>query len=403
MPPELTLIATVGMTADPILASIVEHEAQAVVLIASQGSLGTAAKIREEFPSLQHHVLTLNDAESITESFTKARAALKIAKSWESRAIVAEIAGGTKPMTAGLVLALSGFGLTFSYVGGMERNPETGRVIPGRERIRTLEDPTERFHVGEWSAFRAAWNGWRMRSAAEVLENLLRNDTGLSPSEKRFYKHLLLVTNGLDAWDRFHHKKALELLERGMPVALAVAEAWHHGAKMRVLGYLEERLPFLRGLVDKGNKPTEKLLADLLANARRRANAGRYDDALARLYRAVALTAEADLYHQTGIVLHDPTTWPKELPKGYKQQLEEALGLKNILDLVFDIQLALGHKETRAQKLRGLWGQLEPLLKRRHESILAHGTRPVEQEDYEAFMAIFEELGVEEAPPWPRW
>jgi len=170
-PPERTLIATVGYTADPLLASVVEHEPEAVILLASQDTLEVAARLRSEFPELRHHVLVIDDSESLTEAFRKAREALVLARSWESRAIVAEIAGGTKPMTAGLTLALSGMGVTFSYVGGAERDPSTGRVVPGRERVRVLEDPTERFHVAEWRAFRAAWNGWRFQTAQSVIDD----------------------------------------------------------------------------------------------------------------------------------------------------------------------------------------------------------------------------------------
>jgi len=87
-----------------------------------------------------------------------------------------------------------------------------------------------------------------------------------------------------------------------------------------VLGELEEQLSFLRKLVEEEGKPTENLLEDLLANAERRAETGRYDDALARLYRALELAAEADLYHRTGIVLGAPDTWPESLPERFLDQ-----------------------------------------------------------------------------------
>jgi len=397
------LIATVGGVADPLLASIVEHEPDALILIASQQTLGIAARVREEFPEIHAHVLSLTDAESLSEAFALGREALRLARVWDSRAVVADITGGTKPMTAGVTLALSGQGVTFSYVGGEARDPDTGRVVSGRERVRVLEDPTERFHLREWRAFQAAWNGWRMKTAAHLLQAILRDEAGLSPAEQRFYRSLLEVVHGLDAWDRFHHRRALEALERALPVALAVAEAWRHGAKVRVLSELEEQLPFLRKLVEKEGKPTENLLKDLLANAERRAETGRYDDALARLYRAIELLAEADLYHRSGIVLKAPETWPDKVPEGYRQRATTALGLKQTLDLVFDLQLWLGLENTRAQRLRGMWNELEPLLNKRHESILAHGTRPVEPDDYRAFVEVFQRLGVEKARSWPRW
>jgi hypothetical protein len=54
---------------------------------------------------------------------------------------------------------------------------------------------------------------------------------------------------------------------------------------VRVLKGLEALLPHLQSIVEAGEKPTSPLLQDLLANAERRAALGRFDDALARLYR----------------------------------------------------------------------------------------------------------------------
>jgi len=398
---ERALIATVGRTEDPILVGIVEHEPELVLLLASQETLGTVARVQEEFPEIEFRTLILGDAESLTESFRRAREAYRWAKERGARTLVADITGGTKPMTAGATLALSGMGVVFSYVGGSKRDPETGRVQSGQERIRVLEDPTERYHEADWRAFKANWNAWRMDAAAAVLDRILRLPL-LGPAERRFYRHLTEVVRGLAAWDRFHHREALEQIERGLPVALAIAEAWRHGNKARVLRSLEGELPCLKRLVEKTGKPTFGLLADLLANAERRAEAGRYDDAVARLYRAVELAVEADLYTRTGIVLRDPDTWPPELGSDLRERGHHA-GLKAVVDLIFDIDLRLGNEGTLAQRIRGGWGQIEPFLERRHRSILAHGTTPVNEEDYRSFRGLFENWGVRSAAPWPRW
>lgn len=104
-------------------------------------------------------------------------------------------------------------------------------------------------------------------------------------------------------------------------VALGVAEAWGHGAKVRVLRGLEEGLPHLEAVVVAGGKPTFALLQDLLANAERRAELGRFDDALARLYRALELAAEADIHERLGFILKDPKTWPEGFPQTLKERI----------------------------------------------------------------------------------
>jgi len=126
------------------------------------------------------------------------------------------------------------------------------------------------------------------------------------------------VVEGLMEWDRFRHREAWERLSVHLPLALAVAEAWGHGAKVRVLKGLEALLPHLKGIVEAGPKPTFLLLQDLLANAERRAALGRFDDALARLYRALELAVEADVHERLGFSLKDPRTWPEGFPEGLR-------------------------------------------------------------------------------------
>jgi len=399
---ERVLIATVGYTEEPLQFSIVEHEPQGLLLIASQDSLDVAARIRRSYSELLSRVLILEDAESLTEAYKVARKAYAQAKEWEATVVVADLSGGTKPMTAGVALALSGLGVTFSYVGGGKRD-EHGRVVTGSERLRLLEDPTERFHRMELRAFKNAWNYGRMEAAADNLKRILQREALLSPSEKRFYRNLLLVVEGLGAWDRFQHSKALEQLQEGLPVALAIAEAWRHGSKVRVLSGLEVQLGPLRQIVEKAGYPTHALLADLLANADRRAEAGHYDDAVARLYRALELAAEADLYHRTGIVLTKRKTWPRDLKPFLVKRTEQLLGLQSVLDLIFDIDVQLGNQGTLAQRLRARKERMGDVLHKRHRSILAHGTEPVSEEDFRAFRQVFEDLGLQAAPAWPRW
>ncbi|BDG19019.1 CRISPR-associated protein [Thermus thermophilus] len=398
------LILTVGTTREPLEVALAEHAPQGVVFLASQASHPVAAElVRDYGGSFRHHTLLLEDAESLMEAYQKALLALRKALEWEATAIVADLTGGTKPMAAGLVLALTGRGVVFSYVGGEARDPGTGRVLAGKERLRLLEDPTARLGLREWAGFTRAWNALNLGMALAELESLLRRD--LSPSEARFYGAMKGVVEGLMEWDRFRHREAWARLSVHLPLALAVAEAWGHGAKVRVLKGLEALLPHLKGIVEAGPKPTFLLLQDLLANAERRAALGRFDDALARLYRALELAVEADVQERLGFFLKDPRTWPEGFPEGLRERILKPRGLMDLLDAAFDLDLAFGEQGTLAQRLYGEKNRLQALLQRRHESILAHGTRPVGEEDYTALRDFL--MGLDERlrplPPWPRF
>lgn len=398
------LILTVGTTREPLEVALAEHAPEGVVFLASQESHPVAAELLRDYGnSFRHHTLLLEDAESLLEAYQKALQALRKALEWEAKTIVADLTGGTKPMAAGLALALTGRGVVFSYVGGQQRDPGTGRVLSGHERLRLLEDPTARFGLREWAGFTRAWNGLNLGAASYELEELLKKP--LSPSETRFYGAMKGVVEGLMEWDRFRHQEALRRLSAHLPVALAVAEAWGHGGKVRVLQALEDLLPHLEAIVKAGGKPTFALLQDLLANAARRAELGRFDDALARLYRALELVVEVDVYERLGLDLKDRTTWPEGLPEGLKERILKSRGLMDLLEVAFDLDLAFGQKGTLAQRLYGEKNRLQAPLHKRHESILAHGKRPVEREDYERlrdFLAGLDER-ITPLPPWPKF
>jgi CRISPR-associated protein (TIGR02710 family) len=399
--PDKVLILSVGQTLEPLEFALSEHTPGGVVFVASQGSQAVAGElIRRYGGGLRYHTLLLDDPESLGEVFRKGREALHKALEWEARAIVADITGGTKTMSAGLVLALTGQGVTFSYVGGEQRDQQ-GRVLSGTERMRQLEDPTYRYGLREWDGFRRAWNQGDFPAARDFIKELRARP--LTPSEKRFYTHLEGITQGMEDWDLFRHKEAWQGLERNLEPALGVAEAWRHGAKVRVLHSLNEARVRLRQILDKEHKPTFVLLADLLANARRRQARQRYDDALARLYRAIELAAEADVFERSGIVLRDPQTYPSSL-----QQLAgragRILGLKETLGLAFELDTALKNTSTTAQRLYGDYqSRLQNPLQARNQSILAHGIKPVDAEDLKPLWAYLGSLGLEAAPDWPAW
>ncbi|MCS6867906.1 TIGR02710 family CRISPR-associated CARF protein [Thermus sp.] len=394
------LILTVGQTIEPLEFSLTEHAPlSGVVFVASQSSYPVAGELLRRYGDhFRHYTLLLNDHEDLNEAYRKGIEALRKALEWDGRPILADISGGTKTMVAGLTLALSGKGVTFSYVGGSQRDSQ-GRVVSGSERMRHLEDPTYRYGLREWEGFRRAWNGADFRAAQDFLSELLARP--LTPSEERFYTHLRGVAEGMLDWDLFHHKAAWQKLEEHLEPALAVAEAWGHGAKVRVLQELKEAKGRLRAILDKEGKPTLALLADLMANAERRAARGRHDDALARLYRAVELAAEADLYERTGIELRNPSTYPDSLQD---LKARKVSGLKEALGLIFEIDTRLGHSGTLAQRLYGDYtGRLQGLLQQRNQSILAHGIKPVRPEVLEGLRSYLAELGLKPAPAWPSW
>ena len=170
-----------------------------------------------------------------------------------------------------------------------------------------------------------------------------------------------------------------------------------------MLNTLKARLPELEAIAKNNlsGHPTSRVLADLLTNAERRAEVGRYDDALARLYRATELALEAHFYEKYGFFLHKPKSWPKELKRRVSRR--PAHGLFNVLERAAKLSWALGEKGTLPLLLYAQKDKLQKLTDDRNRSILAHGVVPVEKEDYEKFKAFLLGQGLKPAEPWPRW
>lgn len=126
------------------------------------------------------------------------------------------------------------------------------------------------------------------------------------------------------------------------------------------------------------NKYSLHILADLMANAERRAQEGKYDDAVARLYRAVEVIAQMILAQKgidTSAVSLDQL--PPEWQVTYQQDKEP---LKLGQEKAFALLESLGHpagKQYRENK------NLRNYLSKRNSSILAHEMEPVGKNVYE--------------------
>lgn len=135
---------------------------------------------------------------------------------------------------------------------------------------------------------------------------------------------------------------------------------------------------------------------------------GRYDDALARLYRAIEMAVEADILERTGVLLYDETTFVGE----YKDHLSwagrylKASGLREALNVAAGFDGALGATNTLAQRLYAEYtgkGLLGSFLENRNKSILAHGHRPVSGAHYTELRDYLRGFGLEPAPAWPAF
>lgn len=278
------------------------------------------------------------------------------------QARVADYTGGTKTMTAALVVAaLDTPGVELRLVAGtradlVKTRDGTQESIPAAvEQTRFQRELT--LHLSHWAShdYAAAAHGIaRMGASANAALRARRQQT-------------LHLSQVFEHWDRFDHHGAYALLE---PYRARIGEK------------LSMHITALRELAEGSGAKAEALrLWDLLLNAERRALARRYDDATARLYRLLEWTAQW--------VLETTHGWrTADLPKN----IAEAQGIpagpkgKYQTGLRGAWQLVATHCPGAAADFFAAEGErmLDHLLKR-NRSILAHGREPLSQPEWDAF------------------
>lgn len=274
--------------------------------------------------------------------------------------LVADYTGGTKTMSAALVAAaLDMEGVELQVVTGPRVN--LVRVESGEQAVPA---PVERVRVRR--RLREALSLWRHHGyaeAAELLRPLRVRDRVLTGELQR----ALALSEAFADWDRFDHTAARQRLD----------------GFRKVLGPVAKEL---LGAIDRlcsdhpGREPLR--IFDLWRNAQRRAAQGRYDDAVARLYRVSEWAAQWLLREFTGI---DTAEVPRErVPDGVNLSTNREGRLQAGLFSAWE--LASHHV---GPDVAAFWAAekdtLRDLLKRRNASILAHGFTPVDRDGWERF------------------
>ena len=216
-------------------------------------------------------------------------------------------------------------------------------------------------------------------AAVKELEGLLQ-EMELPREFKQELEKWRNLCAAFECWDRFQHSEALNLLKPFM----STPKTRSYGIFLRqvIHSRLQIDMPFEAKGGTKGHG--YELILDLLLNAERCKAQQRYDDGLARIYRAVELLAQMRLLYEYKIETGelDLKRIPEELHEKYNQYRSLAtgkieLGLDKSYKLLEDLQDPLGqHYQENLQKVRNA-------LTGRNHSFLAHGFTPVSGEDYE--------------------
>lgn len=378
------LICTVGGSPEPVVAALKHWRPARVRFVHTPETKGDVEakivpKARDEGVDLdagRYDLFKLPDGQDLASCLDQLRQLTPEVMQWAARGnefqVVVDFTGGTKCMSTSVGLQASRWPCLFSYVGGSKRTKDgVGVVVSGAEKVVYQANPWDALGYQAVEDFVVLFDQRAFLAAGNVAAAA---KTRVSrPDRKRELAVLEHLAQAFDAWDRFDHKASNAMLENvtksandlravlGSPKGNAVLD----GAAL-LAGHLRE--------LCQAAPPSRHHVLDLLANAKRRKDEGRIDDAVARLYRAIEAVAQVALKERHGIESTEKIPLdriPETLRREWASRANEgvvALGLQDAYGLLVSLKDPLGEKFRSAV----LNGTKSPLVAR-NRSILAHG------------------------------
>ncbi len=357
--------------------------------------------------TLQWECVRLDDPDDLNTCYQQIRPALS---AWLDRRrlrpeeVYFDLTGGTKPMSAALTLAAVERIPFYHYVSGEREKEGLGTVITGTERPVTGPNPWMQLAIRQRELADQLFEQGHVEAASELLDQAAQIATERSETLRAFARLCRVLTK----LDLFQFK--------GLPNELGqcqrlVEVAFEQRGANKLISWLREFREHVQALdaESRSQRDHPRSLLELLANARRRHRQGRYDDAIARLYRAVELFAQNRLHAafgatsgrisltslDGGVAAELRSAFPDDLMDGNCLQLSCAKAFSALKCSPFQ----------EDHRLPEVYERLKPALEKRNQSWLAHGTRPAEAADFDQmWMLVVGEIGIVESaiPEWPR-
>lgn len=365
---------SVKSLAHGLLSAIIHYNPDKIVFFGSADSKETVSSLKEQYREekkkglADDEFIMITGVDDFNECFGKMRRKIE---ECEDHGIIIDYTSGTKTMTMSAAICSMLYHKKLNLISG-ERGKD-GIVIPGTEnqREQNLYSAYDELLLDK---VKDLFNSYRFEDARSTLnEIVILKDRGT-------YGKMI---DAYDRWDKFTHNAAFEILKDVKD------------------GRVSENKAFLGKLVH--NKDLKFFIVDLINNAARRIEEGKYDDAVARLYRTIELIAQTRLMNMKLIEegrFKDYMVFAirldmlkeklgDEAVNKYRDGHEEKdtengvikVGLSGSYALLYDLNDELGLKFNGD-------GRLQNLLQSRNRSILAHGLAPVEKNSAEELFGI---------------
>ena len=400
------MIASVGGSPDPVRKALDDGRPPYALFVVSSAS---RSQVEDEIlPGLgyvpQYGYSEISDHQDIGICYQKIRTDIERwlnERRLGTEDVYVDITGGTKAMSAALMLAAVERFKNFTYVGGSSRDSNNlGTVLTGSEHVVRCQNPWITYAVRELERANGLLEGFYADSAAAILEDAARK---CDESQRARLEAFAGLAKALGLADRFDFKGAHNEFRR-----------WRQKLELALDYPLYQSLTFLHehwktvGDQVKHNDQTagRETLLELIANAERRAKQSRYDDAVGRLYRAVELRGQQLVRQAFGAELGKVSM--ECFPASREDVIEKLgqpddglykLGVQNLFQI-----LEFSEDETLRDQAH-IYDCLINHLQKRNNSLLAHGLLSVKKESFESFwesVISALELCDSDIPRWPQ-
>lgn len=393
------LLISVGGSPDPVIYSLNEHRPDHVWFLCSEQTLGDASKIYRdlilEFPewNLVMETIKVDRFEELGPCYQSLRREIPLLLSKhriQPENVIVDYTGGTKTMSAALVLAAMDHFRSFSYIGGHQREKGgKGVTIAGKERVFFSSNPWAELAVREVERARDLWRAAHFDAAAEVLQIASKQHP-----QAFLFETIALVARALAERHRLDFASALKTLseaEKRLP-------ALFDGRNDTGLSHFVEKTKLLCAKCAKKDSSSSVLLDELLDNTLRTASQNRFEDAAARLYRCLEMQLQIWLFETSkGVFKSGRTSTPKEQLEPIYQSCDRIrvhpgfgdirLGMEDIIHLLHHLGDPRVEALMRDLQL-GNNGRVRNAANTRNSGILAHGVEAIGKGGFEDFKSV---------------
>jgi CRISPR-associated protein (TIGR02710 family) len=388
------LIITVGGSDEPIVAAIKSYKPDFIYFVCSAGNSRSASTqmvdgkgdvcIRQkeirckkchevivkgeyypsiisqsQYPTDRYQKIEILNPDNFQDVYVKVSNIVEDAKK-KGHEIIADFTGGTKTMSSVLaMISALNFEIKPSLTIG-QRNDLIKTKIGSTPSIINFDVArsetiftTVNILISKYLYF----------PAKSILETLLR--FGFEEHIAQKIRNKCIFCDAFGKWDIFEYEKAYEILK--------------NSAKQ-----YKEEFSYLLKLLGKEKCTGYEPVFDLISNAERQSQNGFYDNAVARIYRALELFAQIRLKKEYSI---DPSKLQESLektkdPDKWKSKKNEKgeikIGLKDAYELLGNLRdtkdifglVYIQHKN-----------KFENMLQIRNNSKLAHGNQPISEKE----------------------